>query len=223
MSAYTLEITLESETAFSMGAGVSGMVDSEIQHSESGLPFISGRTLKGLLVNECSEILYALGDTQKWKDAAQSLFGSRGDMDVQSDFSIGDATLAPDLVLNLLRDRLTRQEVLDALTCIRYQTAMNEKGAPKDESLRAIRALISGLTFYAPFTLPEGELDAQALLAACVLSLRRAGLGRNRGKGKIKVQIIDRPLDPQNFAITQSQELTTNWFEHFKTSKPEVV
>jgi hypothetical protein len=216
MSAYTLEITLESETAFSMGAGVSGMVDSEIQQVESGLPFISGRTIKGLLVNECSEILYALGDMKKWKDAAQSLFGSRGDMDVQSNLSIGDATLAPDLVYHLLRDKLTRQEVLDALTGIRYQTAMNEKGAPKDESLRAIRTLISGLTFYAPFTLPEDDPDAQALLAACALSLRRAGLGRNRGKGKIKVQITVRPLDPEKFATTQSQNLTTDWFKHFK-------
>jgi hypothetical protein len=216
MSAFTLEISLESDTAFSMGAGISGMVDSEIQHDDNGLPFISGRTLKGLLVNECSEILYALNDAQNWKDAAQSLFGSRGDMDVLSGLSIGDATLAPDLVNQILCDELTRQEVLDALTSIRYQTAMSEQGAPKDESLRATRTLISGLIFYAPFSLPDDNLQARSLLAACVLSLRHAGLGRRRGKGKIKVGITDRPLDLEKFAATQSHDLTRDWFGQFK-------
>ena len=217
MSVYTLEITLESDTAFSMGAGVSGTVDSEIQHGQNGLPLISGRTIKGLLVNECSEILYALGEPdKKWVQAAQNLFGSRGDMEYQSNFSIGDATLAPDLVFHLQEDKFSHQAALDALTDIRYQTAMSEYGAPKDESLRAIRTLISGVTFYAPFNLPETASDSQALFAACVYSLRRAGLGRNRGKGRIKVRISNRPLDPHAFSTTESADLTGAWFKNFK-------
>lgn len=217
MSVYTLEIKLESDTAFSMGAGISGAVDSEVQQDEYGLPFISGRTLKGLLVNECSEILYALGNKDKWQKAAQVLFGKPGDLAGQSQFTVGDAGLAPDLVYHIRRSSLSRQDVLDALTDTRRQTAMTSGGAPKDESLRAIRTLISGITFYAPLDLPADDPVARVLLSACVLSLRRAGLGRNRGKGKVSVKITNRPLVPEQYVVAESKDITDGWFEEFKT------
>lgn len=224
MSAYTLEIKLLSDTAFSMGAGVSGVVDSEIQHDEHGLPTLSGRAIKGLLVNECSEILYALGQTENgdWHDAAQGLFGSRGDLEEESSVYFGDAGIAPDLAACLSGESgLTRQDILDALTDIRRQTAMSEKGAPEDESLRSIRVLIRGITLYAPirFMKKLGKKE-KALLAACVLSLRRAGLGRTRGKGKLEATITDCPLDPKEFAacdLGSITDLSIAWFEDFKT------
>lgn len=217
MSAYTLEIKLLSDTAFSMGAGVSGSVDAEIQHDEDGLPFISGRTLKGLLVNECSEILFALQNAAPWPQAAQRLFGSRGDLDEQSQLLIGDASLAPDLVYHLRLEKLGRQKILQALTETRHQTAMDDRGAPQDESLRIIRTLTSGLVFYAPLNFPQDDLSARSLLAACVNSLRRAGLGRNRGKGKLKATITGRSLNPGLFSQMLSTDIGQDWFKEFKT------
>jgi hypothetical protein len=231
MNHYTLEIKLESDTAFGSGSGISALINNEIQHDEKGLPTISGRAIKGLLVNECSEILYALPTEKRegWEKAALQLFGQRGEMldDVAGVF-IADATLPPDLVAAVhdsVRDdihdekRLTRQNVLDSLTTIRKQTAMNEKGAPQDETLRSTRVLIKGLTLYAPltFTTPPGE-NEKALLAACTMSLRHAGLNRTRGKGKIKVTITERPLTPLEFSKTTEEQFNdkaADWFKHF--------
>lgn len=226
MNEYTLEIKLLSDTTFGMGAGVSGVVDAEIQHDDLGLPILSGRSIKGLLVNQCSEIIFALGEGNPWESVAKRVFGFRGETLGDSDdhFSIGDATIAPDLVKAIHYQNenspapLSRQEVLDSLTDIRHQTAMNEYGAPMDESLRANRVLIRGITLYAPLTLNSRTDDFEkALLAACVLSLRRAGLGRNRGKGKIQVVVTDRPLNPTEFSETdQVKDLTQEWFITFK-------
>jgi len=69
MRNYILQIELCSETTFGRGTGQVGEVDLEVQHDEMGCPFWSGRALKGVLVNECAEILGALGG----KDAPERL------------------------------------------------------------------------------------------------------------------------------------------------------
>lgn len=222
MSNYTLEIELLSDTAFGVGSGVSALVNSEIQHDHKGLPTISGRAIKGLLVNECSEILFALPDDKKarWEEAALKLFGQRGEMleDTAGVF-IANAAMPPDLVAAIHGDqKLTRQEVLDSLTSIRRQTAMNEMGAPQDDTLRSVRVLTSGITLYAPLSfMHEAGEDEKALLAACIMSLRRAGLHRNRGKGRMKVRVTARPLNALEFSRSEGlfQDQAPDWFSHF--------
>jgi len=223
MSNFTLEIELLSDTTFSSGGSVSGLVDAEVQHDEFGLPTISGRALKGLLVNECAEILYALPPKikKRWQKAALHLFGERGETEDQpGGIWIGMATLAPDLVATVQADpdRPSPSSVLDSLTAIRTQTAMSEKGAPKDETLRAVRVVIRGVKFYAPLWIAEGaNQDDKALLAACVKALRRAGSGRTRGRGKISARINDHPLDPSKFAaISKETDFSDQWFKIFK-------
>ncbi len=232
MNDYTLEIETLSDTVFSMGAGVSGSVDVEIQHDESGLPALSGRSIKGLLVNMCSEILYVLPahKLEKWQKAAQRLFGSRGDLSDDDGVLICDATMAPDLRAALdyrVRRNLpvpSRQEVLNALTDIRWQTAINELGAPRDETLRATRVLLRGQVLYAPLIMPsEAGMPEKSLLAACVLSLRRAGLGRGRGKGKIQMRITERPLAADLYASTADKPFENLALTWFKTFKDEVL
>lgn len=222
MSTFTLEIDLLSDTAFGVGSGVSALINNEIQHDHKGLPTLSGRAIKGLLVNECSEILFALPDDKKsrWEKAALNLFGKRGEMleDTAGVF-IADAAMPPDLVAAIHSDnKLTRQEILDSLTSIRRQTAMNVMGAPDDDTLRSVRVLMSGFTLYAPLSFMQ-ELgdDEKALLAACIMSLRRAGLNRNRGKGRLKVRITARPLETLEFSKSegQHQDQAPGWFEHF--------
>lgn len=228
MAEYTLEIETLSDTAFGMGAGVSGVVDTEIQHDELGLPVLSGRAIKGLLVNACSEILFPLPAQKQaiWRDVARHVYGLRGNTSEEEGVFIFDAEIAPDLraYLEYLAAnnqlKLTRQEILAALTDVRRQTAMSEFGAPQDETLRATRVLVRKQTLYTAFILPDSFTDQEkALLAACALSLRRAGTGRGRGKGKLNVRITERPLNPQDFsqaADVEYPDLAAAWFMVFK-------
>ena len=56
-----LHLRLESDATFGRGEGLAGLVDEEIEYDvATGLPFVRGRTLKGLLVEECANLLFAL-------------------------------------------------------------------------------------------------------------------------------------------------------------------
>lgn len=205
MSDYRLQITLLSDTALGRGDGVAGLVNAEVQHDAYGCPFLGGRTLKGLLREECINLLYNLRMLQKeagWEEAATRLFGEPGSaLAGASLLHISDATLPYDLRQAIRwgidEEQLTRSQVLDSLTAIRYQTGVDVvRDAPKKETLRAIRVILRNtiLTAQAYLEPAVDPLDQQrdlALLMACVKALRLAGTGRNRGVGEIRAELQD--------------------------------
>jgi CRISPR/Cas system CSM-associated protein Csm3 (group 7 of RAMP superfamily) len=215
MTTFWLKFTLTSDATFGRGDGVAGVVDSEVQHDAYGLPYLGGRALKGVLGEECANILFALecrGQAQRWRAAAQRLFGSPGSQDKdQSLLHVGDAHLPEDLRQAIRhgfeRDDLTREQVLHSLTAIRRQTAISVEGAPQKETLRSARVILRETPFAAALTfLVDPTPDDLALLAACVKALRRAGTGRNRGRGELAAQLCD----------AQGQEITSTHFDHFQ-------
>ena len=56
-----MEITLLSDVTFGRGDGVAGLIDAEVEHDEYGMLYLRGRTLQGLLVEECANIFMRLG------------------------------------------------------------------------------------------------------------------------------------------------------------------
>ena len=120
-----------------------------------------------------------------------------------------------DIVRTSLRDksrRLTRQDVLTSLTAVRRQTAVNGDGLPHDGSLRSMRVILRQTVFTAELNGPQLEKEEVALLAASVLALRRAGTGRNRGRGKLEADL----LDDQGNSILQTE------YDTFVSLIPEV-
>lgn len=208
MKTYRLRIELESDATFGRGDGVAGVVDAEVQHDRFGLPYLGGRALKGLLGAECADILFALeaidADTvARWQAAAQRLFGrSGGALQGQATLLVGPARLPADLRAAVARDvregTLRRDEVLESLTALRTQTAMDpQTGAPLKETLRTMRVILRGTPFEARLDfIQEPETDDLALLAACVKAFRRAGTGRNRGRGRLRAELLDASGQP---------------------------
>lgn len=210
MTIHNLHLTLLSETTFGRGDGVAGLVDQEVTHEPTtGLPFLRGRTLKGLLVEECANILSAVKAMQSPQlstlhDEAKFLFGEPGSQ-LQDDakMRVGTAQLPAELrtevktaILNDAKKRnpiWTKEDVLNALTAIRRQTAVdNATGIPETGSLRAMRVLLRNteLTAQLEFAQTPSQ-NALALLAACAAGLHRAGTGRNRGRGRVRVVLDD--------------------------------
>lgn len=206
---WTLNIDLLSNATFARGTGQPGEVDVEIMYDErTGLPYIRGRSIKGLLTEACSEIVYALTLQRndvllaRVEKAAGWLFGeATGDNEDEGALKIGRAHLPASLCAaieaDVLAKRIAPQEVRDALTTIRRQTSTNEKtGAPLSGSLRAIRSILRGTSFTAsvkvrkPLDLEDAEgAFCAALLDACVAMVHRGGLGRNRGMGRLLMVI----------------------------------
>ncbi len=217
MTTLRLKFTLKSDATFGRGDGVAGVVDSEVQHDVCGLPYLGGRALKGLLGEECANILFTLeqqGCVKHWQAPAQRLFGSPGSQDAdQSLMHIGDARLPEELrqavKRGLERGELTREQVLRSLTAIRRQTAIDAKtGAPRQETLRAMRVILREAPFEAELIFSaEPTSDDLALLAACVKAWRRTGTGRNRGRGELSARLYN----------AQGQDITDTHFDHFRS------
>lgn len=237
MATYQLEITLKSETTFSRGDGQAGVVDIEVQHDAIGCPYWSGRAIKGILVNECAEILDALGGEkapEQWLSAAETLFGRPGNAFKSGGWlSIGEAHLPDDLrelfawqlrqriarsrydgitaeemrsVVEIQRE-LFRKQLLDALTSMHSQTALEEDGSAREHSLRTNRVLLRDLIFLSDLqTSKELTETEKGLLAACVMAMRTSGSSRNRGKGAISTRILN----------TDGKPITRDWFSAFK-------
>lgn len=214
-----LKIHLLSDATFGRGDGVAGLVDEEVEYDPTtGLPFIRGRTLKGLIVEECANILFALQaqgnpHLDQFEQAARFLFGQPGStLADDGALHIGAATLPEKLQAALRRDihseRIKPAEVLELLTTIRRQTAVDtQTGAPDEGSLRSMRVVLRDTPFYAPLRLDSTPNDAaKGLLAACVMTLRRGGTGRNRGRGRLKASLTDEA----------QQNITQTWFELFR-------
>ena len=219
-----LKFTLKSDATLGRGDGVAGVVDAEVQHDRYGLPYLGGKTLKGLLGAECAEIMYALEqigvsdtDLDEWRNAAQFLFGRPGSrLEDRSKMRIGNAQLPEDLRDALIaefrpiQDKSEKQRQrererewgqqrianLEALTATRAQTAMDPKsGAPLRRTLRTMRVVLRETSFVARLDFRDNPDDRVLwLLAACVKAFHRAGTGRHRGRGRLTAELYDAPL-----------------------------
>jgi len=209
MQPKTINLTLKSAATFGRGDGVAGLVDREIEHDTHGFPFLRGKTLKGLLVESAENVVYALEKLQGrsgWMSAKEHLFGTGGrGLEERGILHIGDAQLPAALRSAVIRapSEWKPVEVLDSLTGIRRQTAVNEFGAPEHASLRSMRVLLPGITLEAPLSFAKEPTPQELqLLAAAVLDFRRAGTGRNRGRGWLRAEL-------------DSPEATQEWFKTF--------
>lgn len=236
MTAFQIEITLLSETIFGRGDGRAGVVDLEIQHDSIGCPYWSGRAVKGILVNECADILAALGGRNApaaWQSAAGALFGRPGSsLDSEGCLSISEAHLPDDLrhflawqlekrIESILYDGMTdiekrsaedqqremfRKQLLQTLTTTRSQTALEEDGSAKEHSLRTNRTVLRDLVFISDIQSSRPLEPLEKGLLAACVMAMRAG-GSGRNRGKGSIQA--------RIMVTGEDE-TLEWFRAFK-------
>ncbi len=215
MRSYYLTIHLRSDSTFGRGEGVAGLVDVEIEHDEFGFPYINARTLKGLLQEEWQNVRYALQEPRcaDWDAAAEQLFGTKGALlEGAAVMRLGAAKLPPELIAAVRDQQLPPTDVLESLTTIRRQTAIDAStGAPEHGSLRAFRVLLRDTPMIAELEFEQAPTARTlALLAACVLAVRRGGSVRNRGRGRISLLLHDQL--PDHFMDTS---FTKSCFQRF--------
>lgn len=189
-----IRIELLSDTTFGRGEGTAGVVDVEVDHDELGLPFLGGKALRGLLHDSWLSMSQSFKELQP---SAQRILGIDFDLAESSIVRIGDAVV-DDATRKWIQGAEYRKEkpvspsmILHALTDVRYQTAEERStGAPARTSLRSVRVLIRKLILDSPlFWLGSpSEIDCRCL-ALMLLATRHAGLGRNRGRGHIRLTL----------------------------------
>jgi hypothetical protein len=192
----SIRLELLSDTTFSQGEGRAGVVDVEVEHDELGLPFLGGKALRGLLRDSWLSMRHCFDALES---SHERIFGLDADMEDRSILRIGNAVVDSE-TRRWVKAAESRQEnpitsgiVLEALTSIRSQTAEERRtGAPAETTLRSVRVVNRTLVLQAPLhwlKVPSGP-DLQCL-ALALLATRHAGLGRNRGRGHIRLTLDD--------------------------------
>lgn len=189
-----ITIELLSDATFSNGQETPGQVDIEVEHDDMGLPYLSGKTLHGLLRNSWLSMERCFSGLAR---AASRVYGPIGDLQESSILRIGDALTSKDVhdwvkwAGNRAQHPVSPRDVLAALTDIRVQTSEDRKtGVAAETTLRSARVILRGLRFESSLTwLSEPEPDDLRCLALGVLGTRHAGLSSNRGRGRVRLAI----------------------------------
>lgn len=182
------------------GSGRGSLIDSDIVFDDNGLPFFPARRLKGLLRESATEVLEMLDQA-----------GLKGFLSITIEEIFGSPTCSSAIRIHNLYPQdytetvkclnyfgqefphlINKAAVMNALTSIRQQTAIDEQGHARDNSLRTIRVLNPQFCFQGKIEVLKSEWqeEIEALLALSCQNLKRAGSGRNRGWGDISCRIL---------------------------------
>lgn len=242
MPQYLLRIELLSETTFGRGDGQAGEVDLEVQHDTMGLPYWSGRAVKGVLVNECADILAALGGErapENFLKAAASLFGNAGSrLSDGSNVSFSEAHLPDDLV-KLLNWQLQKRwgpifEDQSATDKQKLERLEQQKLRFRGELLSTLTSERSQTRLEEDGSAAEGSLRTQRVLLSGLVFISTINTGKDLGKDEkgllaacVKaLRVIgsgrNRGRGQVKVEIYDNQrEVTNNWFEFFKQGVPQ--
>lgn len=163
------------------GLAAGADVDALVVKDACGLPYVPGKTIKGLLREAAEELN---GNS----NMIHKIFGLSGETSLTGDETkrvgdsfFGNATIpeGPDIVKLNLTPHLYQSFA---------STAIDEKsGIAKDNHLRKIETVIPCSLVGEIRNVPE---EGFALLEEAMLFIKRMGTGRNRGYGRCKLSVI---------------------------------
>lgn len=178
---YSIEFFSNWHCGSGLAAGAN--VDALVVKDNNGLPYVPGRTIKGLL-REAAEELNAYeskADTENTEQLIKEIFGfSRKDETQTGKSFFGNATLVE-------ADQIRREGLASYLYQTFASTAIDENGIAKDNSLRRIETVVPCTLTGSILNIPKGGKD---LLAKAMQMVKRMGTGRNRGYGRCAISII---------------------------------
>lgn len=198
-----ISVRLTNQTYLLPGTGEGGvLVDADPATDEFGLPFVPGRTFKGLLREAVMEVLEIEGkEEEEIRKEVEALFGREGeaaDEDANGTLKFDNLRLEGyDQIRKELPDlsresedngRALHPDSVKQHFCREIQsTQIDGEGIVLDHSLRNFRAIRPGITFSGNISSRNDLSDEWGLLQRAALQLRFAGTRRNRGFGHIEV------------------------------------
>lgn len=171
---------------WSIGSGLSGgaLADSICLKDRNGLPYIPGKTIKGLF-REAAEDLLELNHPDLDNQFIFSVFGEQEKAGSEKT-KIADSFFSNVTVENNTAISIFQQHLVPHLYEQIASTALEEYGLAKKYFLRRTEYVLPCVLF--------GEiLDAVSYkkqLSICATFIKRLGLNRHRGYGRCKITIL---------------------------------
>lgn len=186
-----LVIELKSDLISGSGEGWGNTVDNDIVYDQFGFPYIPAKRIKGLL----KEAALDLEELEVLEDGiSEDVFGNEEEQGHH--FIIYNAFLEhiddmKNEIVNLKKEYqkyVTISSVLNHYTIKRYQTALDDDGIAKENSLRLSRAISKNQKFYAKM---EYEEQDDTIIKKCISMIHHMGVSRNRGFGEVDLYLED--------------------------------
>ena len=178
-------------------SGLSGGVyaDSLVIKDDQNIPYLPGRTVKGLLRDSAYRVKYFSEGALVTDDFIYRVFGERPNSTQQvnevktleAEAFFGNAHVSSFVKAELQKT----PELINQLYDIHASTKINEKGVAEDHSLRQMEIVVP-LTLYGQIDhFPESEVFEKQL-HYCMQGVKRLGLNRTRGLGRCTFSIINK-------------------------------
>lgn len=186
----TLNYTIQLLSEWHIGSGLSGGVaaDAIVLKDHDGLPYLPGKTIKGLLRDALMEIHEVQSNKSTLEDI-QILLGEENNTQDTSDGN--EAICQNDFGTNahfsnaILSEQERNEIIENNLAPYLYRnlssTKINNKGLAEDKSLRAMEVCVPVILNGSIHGISQ---EQQKLLEMAMRWTRRLGLKRNRGLGK---------------------------------------
>lgn len=177
---YTIRFHTDWHCGCGMGRGAE--VDAHVIRDRFGLPYVPGRTVKGLLRHAC-ERLEEVGEFAE--DTAVRLFGgadSSSDGPTEARSRVMDATLSGRLTTYFTKEHPDRVSVLFRSLS---STAIDGHGQAKKHTLRRIEVACP-LEVVGAIEIPK---DDRETVEKCMAYVKHLGSHRSRGLGRCTMQL----------------------------------
>lgn len=186
----TLKYKIELTSFWHTGSGLSSGTESDLVviKDENGLPYVPGKTLKGLL-REAAENINLLQPNLVTKHFINEVFGEKsdetGDLPPKEAISFFSDGYLTETIRQHLNGNLDQKELL-----FRYisSTRIDNMGQAEDHSLRKTEVTIP-LDLYAEIVDFNEEFESQ--MQYCFKWVKKLGYSRTRGLGRCKISILN--------------------------------
>lgn len=202
LDSFTIRLEMLSDWHVGTGYG-DATVDRAVRRDRDGLPYVPGKTLRGVLRDACEQVAYGLDEGVRgpWHEVLEAVFGDQPSL--RSDdparpprpgaLHLGDARLREaDATVLRAKPALAR-----ATTFVKPGVKISyATGAAEPRCLRFDEVARGGLELEAPAVLQlpaeapsEVRVAASALLVAGIARLERLGGKRRRGTGRVRATV----------------------------------
>lgn len=184
------QITFFSEWHCGSGLSAGFGADLAVIRDGDGLPFIPGKTVKGLLRN-AAQNLAELDQQNKesWNDFIHTIFGRGGDTSaahfIPSDCFFSDAELPENIRHHLLSNPQQKRSLYREIS----STAIDHNGLAQEHSLRVLETVVP-LPMKARVAGFPDNIGQKNKLESCMKWIKRLGVHRNRGLGRCTFEIM---------------------------------
>ncbi len=178
---YKIEFFSDWHCGSGLSAGAD--VDSLVIKDKNGMPFIPGKTIKGLLKEAVENFIEYSGSSDEEKEAANETFGQPSGEGNPGKAFFSNAELEDDIYRPIVDASLQ----IHLYRKVAY-TKINEKGLAEEHSLRKIQTVIPCILTGIISEVPEGLAEIMVHSFGLV---KHIGLSRSRGLGRCQITKID--------------------------------